>query len=224
MAAAIRDAASDADVETLRRLLAEGVSPDATDFNTFIYGANTALHYLCRWEANNCAADDRVACIKLLIDAGANLEAVDLNGYTPLQFAANFANAEIVSLLVDAGANVNAVTNYGSTALHLAASDCVEVLLAAGADVNVRTNSGRTPFDYAIAHDHRHMWPVFLRAGAEIPTDNTKPYLVRVRNAGGFQRYAQAHVARIASILETPLLPPELVRKVLAFWLHAGYY
>ena len=46
----------------------------------------------------------------------------------------------------------------------------------------------------------------------------------RVVAAGGFQRYAQAHVARIASILETPLLPPELVRKVLEFWLHAGYY
>ena len=74
----------------------------------------------------------------------------------------------------------------------------------------------------------RRVWPLFLRAGADIPTqwatDNTDPYIVRVRNAGGFQRYAQANVARIASILETPLLPPELVRKVLGFWLHAGYY
>ena len=76
----------------------------------------------------------------------------------------------------------------------------------------------------AITRPYHRMWPLFLRAGAEIPTDNTKPYLVRVRNAGGFQRYAQAHVARIAAILETPLLPPELVRKVLEFWLHAGYY
>ena len=76
----------------------------------------------------------------------------------------------------------------------------------------------------AITRPYHPMWPLFLRAGAEIPTDNTKPYLVRVRNAGGFQRYAQAHVARIAAILETPLLPPELVRKVLAFHLHAGYY
>ena len=71
---------------------------------------------------------------------------------------------------------------------------------------------------------YHRTWPLFLRAGAEIPTDNTEPYLVRVRNAGGFQRYAQAHVARIASILETPLLPQELVRKVLEFHLHAGYY
>ena len=69
------------------------------------------------------------------------------------------------------------------------------------------------------------MWPLFLRAGAEIPTNNTDPYIVRVRNAGGFKKYEQAHLSRITSILApTPLLPPELVRKVLEFWLHAGYY
>ena len=62
-------------------------------------------------------------------------------------------------------------------------------------------------------------------AGAEIPTNNTDPYIVRVRNAGGFKKYEQAHLSRITSILApTPLLPPELVRKVLEFWLHAGYY
>ena len=232
MAAAIRDAACDADVETLRRLLAEGVSPDATDFNTFIYGANTALHYLCRWEANNCVADDRVACIKLLIDAGANLEAVDLNGHTPLQFAANFANAEIVSLLLDAGANVNAVSDLGSTALHLAALDCVEVLLAAGADINVRDNSGRTPFDNALSSDERRTWPLFLRAGAELPAENSlpsflfqNPYIVRVRNTGGFKKYAHAHLARVTKTIGPKLdLPARPARLVVEFWLHAGYY
>jgi hypothetical protein len=133
----------------------------------------------------------------------------------------------MASLLVQARVNVDATGNHGVTALHFAArkgaADCVEVLLAAGADIDARTSAGRRPFDVALTRSRR-MWPLFLRAGAEIPTDNTEPYIVRVRNAGGFQRYAQAHVARIASILETPLLPPELVRKVLAFWLHAGYY
>ena len=68
------------------------------------------------------------------------------------------------------------------------------------------------------------MWPLFLRAGAEIPTNNTDPYIVRVRNAGGFKKYAQAHLARITAILETSVLPPEMVRKIVEFWLHAGYY
>ena len=135
-----------------------------------------------------------------------------------------------MSLLVEAGANVNAVNNYGSTALHYAYANCdavylVELLLAAGASVNVRNASGRTPFDTVLDWDRRRTWPLFLRAGAEIPINNTDPYIVRVRNAGGWKKYAQAHLARITAILApTPRLPPEMVRKIVEFWLHAGYY
>ena len=215
------DAADRGDAEALRRLLAEGVSPVATD-----YFAGTPLHCLCK--SSRKATGDLAACIKLLLDAGANLEAVDSDRWTPLHRAANFANVEIMSLLVEAGAKVNAVTVVGWRPLHYAALwsgtvDCVEVLLAAGADIDTRDNYGRTPFDIALANDKRRMWPVFLRAGAEIP-NSSRPYIVRVRNAGGFKKYEQQHLARITAILETPLLPPELVRKVLEFWLHAGYY
>ena len=232
--ATLREAAWRGDVEMLRKGLRAGIRPDVTDD----YG-RTPLHYLCgplhpQASSNTTAADDRrAACFKLLRDAGASLDAVDRDRWTPLHHAAIRANVEILTLLVEAGANVNAADSDGCTALHFAPSTralaCVEVLLAAGADIDARTSAGRRPFDLAITnvaptHRSHRIWPLFLRAGAEIPTDNTKPYLVRVRNAGGFQRYAQAHVARIASILETPLLPQELVRKVLEFHLHAGYY
>ena len=79
--------------------------------------------------------------------------------------------------------------------------------------------------DIAIYEDYRRAWPLLLRAGAEIPTDETDPYLVRVRNAGGFKKYEQAHITRITAILaQTQRLPPEMVRKIVEFWLHAGYY
>ena len=222
----IHDAAANGDAETIRLLLAEGVSPDALDdANEERFSARTPLHYLC---LRGNGGGDRVACFELLRDAGANLELPDYIQYRPLGYAANSASVELVSLLVQSGVNVDATLNGGNTALHIAArrgsAACVEVLLAAGAGWDARTISGRTPLDTALNWDRRRTWPLFLRAGAEIPTDNTEPYIVRVRNAGGFQRYAQGHVARIASILETPLLPPELVRKVLEFWLHAGYY
>ena len=222
--APIHHAALDGDAETIRLLLAEGVSPDALASNR-----RTPLHCLCLRNSGG----DRAACFELLRYAGANLEASDIIGYTPLHCAANSASVELVSLLVQSGVHVDATNNGGATALHLAARggapDCVEVLLAAGADIDARTSAGRRPFDLAITnvaptHRSHRIWPLFLRAGAELPADNTDPYLVRVRNAGGFQRYAQAHVARIASFLETPLLPQELVRKVLEFHLHAGYY
>ena len=226
--APIHHAASAGDVETLRQLLESGESPDTLYHETAFYLTQTPLHCLCERSSRNNGGD-RAACFELLRDAGANLEATDRYGYSPLHHATSSKSVELVSLLVQARVNVDAAGNSGVTALHLAgrrgAADCVEVLLAAGASLDARLSpSGMRPFDMAITRPYHRMWPLFLRAGAEIPTDNTKPYLVRVRNAGGFQRYAQAHVARIAAILETPLLPPELVRKVLAFWLHAGYY
>ena len=77
----------------------------------------------------------------------------------------------------------------------------------------------------ALDQNIRRVWPLLLRAGAEIPTNNTHPYIVRVRNAGGFKKYAQEHITRMKAILTpTQRLPDEMVRKVVEFWLHAGYY
>ena len=134
----------------------------------------------------------------------------------------------MVSLLVDVGVDVDAKTPDEETALHLAvrqrATDCVEVLLAAGASPHLRDFHGRTPFDVA----HPRTWPLLLRAGAEIPSKVfviTRPYIVRVRNAGGFKKYAQDHLARIIPTFASTLrLPAQPARRVAEFWLHAGFY
>ena len=226
----IHEAAHNADVETLRRLLLEGESPDRRNsrIGRLLW---TPLHALCAGFHDD-DTEDRVACLRLLVDAGANLDAACRLGFTALHRAAQYGNTAIVSSLLVAGANVNEADCIGWTALHRAArgrdresTDCVEVLLAAGASVNARGNSGTRPLDIAIYEDYRRAWPLLLRAGAEIPTNETDPYLVRVRNAGGFQRYEQAHITRITAILApTPRLPPEMTRKIVGFWLHAGYY
>ena len=231
--APVHDAARRGDAETLRRLLAEGVSPNAVDIDDDPDNdieeplRQTPLHVLLV-SGNNMSG--RVACFKLLRDAGANLDATDsvARRHTALHYVAVNGDATIVSLLVEAGANVNAADSEGCTALHFAHAGgyaCVEVLLAAGASVNARNVDGSTSFEVALSHHCRRMWPLFLRAGAEIPIDETHPYIVRVRNAGGFKKYAQEHLARITSILApTPRLPPEMVRKIVEFWLHAGFY
>ena len=158
------------------------------------------------------------------------MEATDAANYTPLNFSALRADGEMVSLLIQAGVNVNAGPG-GFTPLAQAAQsylgsayECAELLVKAGAAVNVEAQ-GWTPLDIAINRRHYRMWPLLLRAGAEF-NKNHGPvcYFVRVKSAGGFKKYEQAHLARLTAILETPLLPPELVRKILEFWLHAGYY
>ena len=236
-------AADRADVETLRQLLAAGLSPDAEyDGTPVVWNGKTPLLTLCiAWHDD---AGDRVGCFKLLRDAGANLEATDRLGRTPLHCAATAGKPDLLSLLIQAGVNVEAVDRYANaTALHDAASssergvvDCVELLLAAGADMDARDTSGRRPFDIALTDNCPRLFPLFLRAGAEVPTTMitrlsvpvpvTDPYIVRVRNAGGFKKYEQAHLARLTRSFEPkfPMLPKELVRHVVGFWLHAGYY
>ena len=235
----IHDAARCADVPALHAFLAEGESPDVLSDNPDWRDQRTPLHELCMYNGND--ESDRMACFKLLREAGANLEARvgrHPQGSTVIHYA--IRNPRILSLLIEAGVNVNVANKSGYTPLHWAArgdfgssTDCLELLLKAGASVNVRasevlssTSGGGTPFDVALKNGNPRMWALFLRAGAEIPPGHNHPYLVRVRNAGGFKKYAQNHLAAMTKLFVANgrRLPPEVVRQIMKFWLHAGYY
>ena len=64
-------------------------------------------------------------CVKLLLDAGADVNEPAVNGRTALMHAARDGNVNSVKLLIEAGADVNATmcyhsltSCYGVTALH----------------------------------------------------------------------------------------------------------
>lgn len=86
--------------------------------------------------------------IQHLLAAGANVNAKDKEGWTPLMFAANKGYPEIAKILITAGADVNAKDKDGNTALMRASSsgstETVRLLLAAGADVNEKNDAGVT--------------------------------------------------------------------------------
>ncbi len=114
--------------------------------------------------------------MKVLIDAGAEIDSRGFQGQTPLMLAAyRITNAESIRLLLDAGADVNAQDNYGETPLILAAAspnsnpEALRVLIDAGANVSHRCASGRTALTYA--HEHKvapETMRVLLDAGARI--------------------------------------------------------
>ena len=89
--------------------------------------------------------------IKVLLEAGLNLNARDKYGYTPLLRAAwGNKNPDVIKTLLAAGADLKAKTKNGSTPLHLAAQnnenpDMIEALLAAGAKLEARDEFGSTP-------------------------------------------------------------------------------
>lgn len=98
--------------------------------------------------------------VKMLIRAGANVNAKDMYGRTPLhKAAADIHTTWMAKLLVEAGPDVNAKDGNGYTPLHVAAYfgnwSAAKVLIKAGADVNAKNNKGETPFDVA---KRRGLW------------------------------------------------------------------
>ena len=97
------------------------------------------------------------AIIRLLLDAGANPNAVDDGGLTPLHQGAKNSNPVITAHLLAAGADPNALDNEGYTPLHHSAARgesgrVIARLLAAGADPLAESNDGRTPVHSAMRY------------------------------------------------------------------------
>jgi len=83
-----------------------------------------------------------------LVQRGAQPNACDQHGTTPLIIAAHRGYGLLVKALLQADADVEAIDNRGSTALMKAAergnSDIVEMLITFGADLDKQDNYGRT--------------------------------------------------------------------------------
>jgi len=96
-----------------------------------------------------------VATARVLVDNGAQVNAHDRGGITPIMLAVIHEQPEALELLLDHKADVNARSGAGWTALTFAAwkgdPDLVRTLLAYGAQRNVVDKQGWSPLDYATA-------------------------------------------------------------------------
>ncbi len=92
---------------------------------------------------------------KVLISRGAEVNARDYLGCTPLHHAASADNPVLIQTLISEGAVVDVTSDDGSTPLHVAAELCpanVAVLLEEGAIPDLKNNRGQTPLDIAETH------------------------------------------------------------------------
>ena len=89
-----------------------------------------------------------VGAVRTLLDARADVNAVQPDGTTALHWAVERDAIEIVQLLIRAGANVKATNRYGATPLWLASLNgnaaTIGVLLEAGADPSATSDEGET--------------------------------------------------------------------------------
>ncbi len=115
--------------------------------------------------------------VQAALDKGADVNARDTNGLTPLLTAAAYnTNPEVVAVLVEAGADTEARdTVHGSTALMWAARlnpnpDLITALLKAGANLNAQsTLVGKTALAWAADRgvNPAGMILMLLKAGAD---------------------------------------------------------
>lgn len=102
--------------------------------------------------------------VKMIIDAGADVNALSDNSVSPLMGAVIEDNTEIVELLLIRGANPNIQNINGGTALHIAALRgniaIVQLLIDHGADVKIKTKNGNTAFDIAKKNNHKELLPL----------------------------------------------------------------
>lgn len=160
------------DLQAVKKVIARGIDVNAPDPGL----GRTALHFAAR--------HDSVELIQILLDAGADVNASNNWGDTPLHIAAaEIKSPSVVLKLIEAGADVNAKSSLGYTPLHSTAGSFVpsftsccpnqleilQALIAAGADVNARSWDGETPLHEAAFHAEDPLIIVALvEAGAEI--------------------------------------------------------
>jgi uncharacterized protein len=174
---------------------------------------------------------DDLESVDRLIRAGANVNAANRYGVTPLFLACTNGSAPAIERLLTAGVDPNTASPEGETALMTAARNgtvaAVRVLLAHGADPNAKEKwKGQTALMWAAARNNAAAVKALIDAGAELRTktksDAFTSFLFAVR--GGQLDAARALLDAGANVNE-PMpngASPLILALINAHWEMAG--
>jgi ankyrin repeat protein len=155
------------------------------------------LHWAARF--------NRTAVIERLIARGADVEARDPQGFTPLTAAARMGGPfEAIELLVRKGANVNLPDSLGNTPLDNAIiyggtdNRIIDLLLARSAAVNTEPPALASTLSTAARRGHVRLFDYYLARGGEalLATESNRRTVMRSATIGGSLEMVKALRAR----------------------------
>ncbi len=159
-AADIHEAVKTGDLQKVQELIKN--DPDLVNLKDI--SGRTPLH----WAARN----DHLNIVKFLVNNGADVNAEDNQGISPLFYSVWLGgNYEIAECLVNIGADVNFKRSNGQTLLYLASREGIDktakLLIEKGADLNQPDAVGKTPLFISVENRHQNIVELLLDHGAQ---------------------------------------------------------
>jgi ankyrin repeat protein len=116
----------------------------------------------------------QIATIRVILDQGARVTAVDSEGRTPLRLAADLGNWEVAKLLADSGSNPFSTAGDGKTPATLALAAGPEALRAlfSGKAISGQDTAGNTILHYAAQTGSSELITLLIELGANKNSKN----------------------------------------------------
>jgi ankyrin repeat protein len=129
-------------------------------------------------ELIRAAKENNLPEVSRLLSVGADVNAKDYIGHTPLHWACRWGHVQVFQALLDHGADIEAMTNSGKTPLHWACINghvaVVIELLSRGANMEAKDHDGYTPLHDASCYGHVEIVQALLSGGANILAANNR--------------------------------------------------